>query len=273
MIKVCFPPGCYGTYFARCLYNYTNLRPGDFEPLEFDTAGSSHAHRKDHDARQTIQCEHFNAEILQDIDSSIVVILPSHLHCLDYYNNQFVKQGKSHLISYIESQLPSNEIKQKLESGWNYTQPFNQETPTWILREFFSFWIVDCLHNGYSIKQYSQVVADAVIDTQDIFLNFESTFADVCLALGLEINIDHMHIAEGHVKFLNSQQFHLSQKKCQQWVYDAIKGCKDTPNTCQTIFDEAYVQYFLRDLGYELQCDGLNQFPPTAKDLHNIIYK
>jgi len=273
MIKIFFPQGCYGTYLTRCLYNYTNLRPGKFTPLLFDDAGSSHDHYRDPDLDTTsIQCLHFDKSLAKD-NSLKVVILPSELHQLDYYNNQFAKNHGSQLISYIEGHLSVDEIKQKLELGWNYTRPFNDQTPNWILREFFSFWIVDCFKNGYSLNSYKSIIADVVIDTQDIFLNFEQTFKKICQALNLQINIEPTFITKTHKDFLSRQRFHLSQLNCQQWVYDVINDKTDRPSPCQTIFDESYVQYFLRELGYELLCDGLNDFPETATDLHKLIFK
>ena len=270
MIKVCYPPGCYGTYLTRCLYIYTELRVGEFTPLIFDAAGSSHLYRDDLKASQVIRWSHFNKELINDTSRKLV-ILPSQLHYLDYYNNQFVKQNKKQLINYIIEQLSAEEIKQKLESGWNYTQAFDDHTPIWILREFFSFWIMDCLQNGYSLQDYTQITADVIIDTQDIFLNFEQTFNKVCWALNLQINIEQEIITKTHQDFLSKQQYHLSQLNCQQWVYDAIKGSVNTPTPCQTIFDESYVQYLLRELGHELRCDGLDNFPKTAIALHEII--
>jgi hypothetical protein len=271
MIKVCFPPGCYGTYFSRCLYNYTNLRVGNFIPFAFDDVGSSHLHRNDPNASKVIQRSHFSNELNTD-NSRKLVILPLPSYCLDYYNNQFVKQAKKQLIYYIKTQLPADEIKTKLRSGWNYTQEFD-DAPTWILREFFSFWIADCFKDGYSLQDYTRIIADVVIDTQDIFLNFEQTFNKSCQALGLQINIEQEVITTTHQAFLSNQRYHGSQLNCQQWVYDAINGVVDTPTPCQTIFDESYVQYLLRDLGYELQCNGLNAFPKTSKTLHKIFVK
>jgi hypothetical protein len=248
------------------------LRVGNFEPLTFDETGSSHIHRTNSSANNVIQCLHFDKSANTDHGLKLV-ILPSESHQLDYYNNQFVKQNKSQLILYIEDQISSIEIKEKLKSCWNYTQEFNEHTPTWILREFFSFWIIDCFRDGYSLNDYSSIIADVVIETQDIFLNFEQTLVKVCQRLGLEINIEQHFITETHQQFLSKQRYHLSQLKCQQWVYDAIKGQVDTPTPCQTIFDESYVQYLLRKIGYELLCDGLNIFPKTSMSLHKIIVK
>lgn len=42
MIEILYPPGCYGNYLIRSLYNYTNLRVKDYTNFLFDNLGSSH---------------------------------------------------------------------------------------------------------------------------------------------------------------------------------------------------------------------------------------
>ena len=64
MIKICYPPGTYGTYLARCVYYYTNLskvRPGEFE---FDHYGSSHSFR----SNSVVQLDHVENNINFDIN-------------------------------------------------------------------------------------------------------------------------------------------------------------------------------------------------------------
>jgi hypothetical protein len=271
MIKVCYPPGCYGNYVTRSIYNYTNLRIGKFKNFKFDERGSSHGQNVESESK--IKYGHLDSNrILFEDNDSTITILPCIDHMLDYYNNQFDKYAKKALVECIVEQLSITEIKQKLQQGWSYSDNFDNQTPVWILREFFSFWIVDCLINGYSIDKYKNVNSKISITTQDIFLNFLPTLTSICNVLHLEINIDKELIIKNHTNFLNLQKYHNSQLKCQQWVTDIILGTtSSTP--CQTIFDESYVQYLLRESGFELQCDGLNIFPITSTDMKKLIYK
>jgi hypothetical protein len=110
-----------------------------------------------------------------------------------------------------------------------------------------------------------------VIDTQDIFLNFVRTLHIICQILNLKIDIIESEIEKNHMRFLNLQKYHNSQIKCQQWADDIINGV-DSCTPCQTIFDEAYVQYLLRDSGFALQCDGLNNFPGTSLAMKELVY-
>jgi hypothetical protein len=274
MIKVCYPPGCYGHYLTRSIYNYTNLRVENYKNFEFDNSGSSHVYRKNKKSRLKIRYGHLDLadKITFDDNDDIVTILPCVDHRIDYYNNQFDKHAKKALIKYITSQLPSIEIAQKLNQGWGYSNKFSSNTPTWILREFFSLWIVDCIKDGYSVEKYKNVNSKIQITTQDIFLNFPTVLSNICKELNLLINIDNDSITKNHKKFLNLQKYHNSQLKCQQWVNDTINN-EYSLNPCQTIFDESFVQHLLRESGFELKCDGLNIFPANSIDMKKLTYK
>ena len=154
MIKIIFAPGCYGTYLSRCIYQYTNLNQEEYQSFDFDSTGSSHDFRSNSYAKKIILCEHidqYSSATKLDSDQ-LVVILPEPDHLLDYYNNQFVKQEKSQVVSYILKQFDQQTIKEKLRKNWDYIGLFDETVPRWILREWFSFWIQECLTTGANTK-------------------------------------------------------------------------------------------------------------------------
>ena len=268
MIKVLYPPGCYGNYIARCLYNYTNMRLGEYKPFMFDSNGSSHIHRSNQHARSNIGYGH-PGQLLIDPEDQVITILTDKDHFLDYYDNQFHKQQKGHVLNYIKNHFTVEELTFKLTNYWNYTQPFDELIPTWILREFCSFWIQDCLNNAYTVKQHQGIS----INTQDMFSNFINSFDHLCWVLDLNINIEPDLIKEDNKNFCNLQHYHNIQLKCQCWTESCLTSDQSLSSPCKTIFDEAYVQYLLRQRGYEIQCDGLNTFPTTSDKMKLIIYK
>ena len=272
MLKILFPPGCYGTYVTRCLYNYTNLRKGEYEPFKFDLSGSSHVHRLDKISRKYILNGHHNTlKILPD--DELITILPDSEHFLDYYDNQFHKQADQQVIDYILYQLSQDQIITKLKDNWNYTEPFNESVPRWILREFCSFWIQDCFNDGYNVDRYKNFKSLIHIGAQDIFLNFIETFKQLCIVAKLDINIDLDLISQDNNNFCKVQPYHNIQLDCNRWVELCLKNQLSCPSPCRTIFDEAYVQQLFRQHGYEIQCDGLNVFPTTSDKMISIIYK
>lgn len=272
MIKICFPPGCYGSYLSRCLYNYTNLRETEIDQFEFDENGSSHAHRDSAHTNIKIQIGHLSFKTSFTHHDTTIVILPCSSHRLDYLNNQFTKHGQSQTITYLDSILKPQNIESKLRQGWNYNNTFDELVPAWILREFISLWITDYFNNVYSVERYQTVPHNVSITTQNIVLDLLNTIFKICKAIALTVEVDDEIILKNHLKFLNAQKYHESQIRCEQWCYDVLKG-NSSLNPCRTIFDEAYVQYYLGTQGFEIQCNELNELPTISTDLKKIIYK
>jgi len=276
MIKICYPPGCYGSYMSRCIYNYSDLREEELDLFQFDKFGSSHSHRDDTKVSNSIQNNHFNNGISFDHLDNTLVILPGPAHMLDYFNNSIMKEIQDQNFNLTLQQLKIffnlDEIGYKLQQGWNYKHGLNNKTPQWILREFISFWIEDCFNNGYDIQTYQTVPHKIHITTQDIFLDFLNTIFKIFKVFNLPVTVSESVIANNHLKFLHAQKYHQSQIHCEQWCHDILER-KHSLTPCNTIFDEAYVQHYLRKQGFELQCDGLNAFPTTSTELIKIIYK
>lgn len=270
MIRIVFPPGCYGTYLSICIYNYSSLRTGEFVTFEFDEFGSSHAHRSNSFVNQHIQLSHIDTFSYNDNDY-VISLLPDNNHNLDYYNNQCYKQEKGQLISYIKTNYAEEEIINKLKNNWNISDNLTENTPRWILREWCSFWITDCWNNGYSRNVYSDL-SPIRIEVNDLVESFESTFVYLIDKLNLTLTVDLSIIQQTHQSFRQRQRFHNSQLKCNEWVKCVINK---QPNvlTNLTMFDEAYIQNLLRSMDYEIYCDGLNNFPRSAVKMNELIYK
>lgn len=271
MIKVFFPPGCYGTYLTRCLYSYTNLNHEPFIKFDFDQEGSSHQHCENLLARSVIKQGHLET-LEYDSTSQVVVIVPCETHGLDYYNNQFFKQQHGQIVQYILKQLSLEDIRHKLDTYWNYKGNFDETVPKWIMREWCSFWIADVLNAAYNPTKYSTLNSMVQLSTQDIFENYRETLATVVSALGLTLEVDQLTIDKQHKKFIQVQRFHNIQNRCHQYVHDLFNDI-DSNILVYSIFDEAYIQHLLRQHNLEIQCDGLNIFPTSTENLKSITYE
>ena len=271
MINVYFLPGCYGTYFTQCVYNYTNLRTNPFTNFEFNKDGSSHMHWSNVDALSVIQQRHFKQTDAIENDQ-IVSIVPCSEHRLDYYNNQFIKQQQGQLIDYILSQISYDDAREKLKTQWNYHGEFDTTVPRWIMREWCSYWINDVLNSLYNPLCYNGLDSVLQLTTQDIFENYIETLHKVVAKLELTITVDIGIINHQHNKFLTLQQFHNSQNRCQQYVQDVLAS-NNNNMSLYSIFEEAYIQHLLRQHNLELRCDGLETFPTTTQHLGNLTYE
>jgi hypothetical protein len=273
MIKVYFPHGCYGTYLSQCIYNYTDLRTEPFEGLALNTDGSSHQFwSKKKALYPIITYGHIDSpECNIDADYTVLIRACSN-HTLDYYNNQFYKAKLGNLLSYIREQLSEEEAEHKLSTQWNYHGKLDEHVPLWIMREWCSFWISDVCRVMYDPTKYSNVNATVELDTQDIFDNFINSFKNIVSKLNLTTTIDITTIRNQHSKFLSLQQFHNSQNRVHQYLYNLLSGCNGKI-VINSIFDEAYLQHLLRQNYLEIQCDGLNEFPSTIQQLRAITYE
>jgi hypothetical protein len=276
MIKVCYPQGCYGNYLGQCLYYFTNLKTNDTENFGLDSRGSSHAFFNNTKARQHIRLGHFITDadnswpnITVSSEDTLISIIPLADHQLDYYNNHFSKHYQGDLIKAISEAFTADEIKHKLSTQWGYTGDFGPQVPPWVLRELFSFCIGDILHNMYDQPTINNFIA---VSTQDFFENFSSVFKSLCNKLNLTVTVDDNVIVDNNELFIGAQQYHNSQLVCERWIRSVITHKQSTMHQ-PTLFESAYIQFRLRQLGYEIQCDGLDVFPVNSQDLANIIFK
>lgn len=278
MIKICFPPGCYGHYLAQCLYYFTNLRDGDFYDFSFDATGSSHSWRNNQDGRKKIRAGHreyianrvFADTINVQETDKVVIILPSSGHWLDYLDNQLVKQNKNDLFSHLDCLFDEAEFQRKFCQQWNWSGNW-VDAPRWMLREMFSFMIYDMLADGYGRDRCGFDNA-LKVNASDFFGEFENILSKLAHDLGLEINVPPQAISNKTQSFIKSQSFHGIQEKCEQWAEASISGSQ-APNPAVTFFDEAYIQYFFRCKGFEIQCDGLNDLPINSQSMRELIFK
>lgn len=270
MILVLFPPGCYGTYVSRCLYNYTELSVDASVEFIFDKFGSSHVYRQNTPGVETVRPGHIEHYTNPQPDDKIITILTESAHYLDYIDNQLTKQSQGDFIEYITLLFGNNGWYDKLHSKWGVNS--QQDIPNWTIRELMSFYLVDCLKDAYATQPYKKINSVFEITTSDVFNKFLQTLTDMANALNIRLKASADLIIKNHNEFLSKQIHHNIQLKCQQWVDDCI-NFKSAESPCKTIFDEAYAQHLLRAHGYEIQCTGLNEFPTDSSELRKIIYK
>jgi hypothetical protein len=272
MINIIAPPGCYGTYVARCLHHYTSSENN--YRFKFDQAGSSHVFRTVSSETKKTSLAHWIDEEKASINKeTTVVITPDDNHQLDYYDNQYYKQSLGNLTEYLTENLGIDKIQKNLEKGWNYKQPFGNDTPKWIIREYCSFCLIASWENGYDTQKYLALPHVYDFCCEELWntsmWDLVNTLADV---LKLKVYAPNHTVNKNHSDFLNCQRYHNMQKRCEQFVNDTINSI-DAVSPCVSIFDEAYVQCVLRSRGYEISCDGLETFPKSSNTLSKIIYE
>lgn len=270
MIKVLFPPGCYGHYLTGCLYTYTNLNTTNFE-FELEQNGSSHSFWSHSDCKTKIINQHsFGGGDKYNGPTDTVTIVPEPDHYLDYINNQYSKFYNYNFDKFLQDKWWYQEFKSKLSTAWNIQS--NQLAPQWVLREYHSFVFLDFLEKNYDRQTYIDSKCVASISAQDFFGDFVSVLGTLCNQLNLDLDVDKLSTT--HEIFLKKQIYHNTQLQIDQWIQDLVShNTAQTANPCRTFLDEIYVQAKLREHGYEIYCNDLEQFPKDFKHMKQLIYK
>jgi len=271
MIKVLFPPGCYGHYLTGCLYTYTNLNTTNFD-FKLSEDGSSHTFWTHSDCKTKIINQHsFGGGDKYDGPTDTVTIVPEPDHYLDYINNQYCKFYKYDFDKFLQDKWWHEDLKSKVSTMWNI-EDINQPIPRWILREYHSFVFLDFLEQNYDRQTYIDSECVASISAQDFFKNFIPVLERLCQQLNL--NLDLTKLFSTHETFLQRQIYHNTQLAIDQWIHDLVAhNTAVSSNPCRTFLDEIYVQAKLRQHGYEIYCNDLEQFPETFNQMKNLIYK
>lgn len=240
-------------------------------PFTFDEHGSSHQHRENAESKKFICSEHIDT--FRYVDGDIVIsLLPNAANNLDYYNNQFYKQEKGQIISYLQTNYSEAEISNKLANNWGINTGLTSKVPLWVLREWCSFWITDSWARGYNRNSYS-AISTTCIDVEDLIGSFDCVFLDLATELNLTVTVDWSIIKQTHLEFCQRQRFHNAQILCENWVDDVINDKQSgSLLTNPTLFDEAYIQHLFRTNGYEIYCDGLDALPVEPTKMKALIY-
>jgi hypothetical protein len=73
---------------------------------------------------------------------------------------------------------------------------------------------------------------------------------------------------------MTSLQQHLNKDDiCKRIIVDFLNGNDFAVNDNLSIVDEAWIQWELRNNGYEMYCNGLNDFPKNLYEFNKHTYK
>ena len=264
MIKVVFPPGCYGSFLTKCLYTLTDLGYEPDRQFVFDAQGSSHDHWYNQEANSVILWGHLTKADFRYTNTN-VVILPRSGAGIEYYVNQFVKSEAADPVRFLLTQFDQKEIEQKLQSNWDMIGKIS-DAPVWVLREFLSLSIRAVFDSAYNRAQYGAVQSTCTVETDELFDNLGSVLSRLCEELGLELCADTDTVQQIQTAFVQSQRYRNLEEHIYSYVQAVIAGEEyELPEMNFVI--ESYIQYSLARQGIELSTDGVVGFPLQAGKL------
>jgi len=268
-VNIFFVPGMFGTLLGYLISSET------LDTEIIDTQGTAHNHYKEFHPRSIDDLTHLadqkvrtpvypfrNNMPLQDVfdylnnDQNIIVcannLISAELNILFFYYK--VPNGPEYLFRDI------NDVTQ-----WNKSYATYKEMQGWELRECFSLY-----YSGLVSRWINPPVTGDYLRVfnADLLSNTTHEFKRI---------LDYVNQSAEKV----TDEFVVHWKKSQQYITDEFSLIDQIVDhtLAQSKFDwkpisivsESIIQKRLRDLGYEIRCDGLNEFPLDSHTLYNLL--
>ena len=290
-IAITFAGGTYGTYLEWCLTTLTS----DVEvQLPFTDSGNSHLFAGNHlknitgwerylnsgdnfkFARmhpKTFETDSLskNMDYICDTASSVIYLYPGRDSLLLCVNNYFSKIWVDWQSYQFNSHIDPNTIY----DNW----PVAHGTPiknidNWIMREFLSFYLMPAWMNQtewYHIDTWSHPKC-CVVTTTDLLHNFESSLQRICDHANIIPTRKISDLVPYHAHNLSLQQ-HLTQDQICNDIIQSVLSDTDISWNSLSLPSEAWIQWELRNRGFEIQCNGLDKFPTNSVQLRELLYQ
>jgi len=284
---VAYPPGAYGTFLEWCLTYFTGQLPAGEQSWPFiDATGSAHRFRGNH-IKQPSRAFQIQSG-LQDIDLYLtqsdrtVMFARTHADFKDmqeYINNYhkhinrfiYVRPNPNTLLlvlNNIVDKTPNNDITQRS------LKHVKQGMDRWEIRESISFWFDE--YQAYMESFYSVADNCVIIELPDLMSDLKTALDKIFSATGLHWSQAHSKDIDAVTEKWLSLQRHLNKDTVCQSIVDSIINSThyDWADQNLTMYDEAFVQWTLRDLhGLAMRCYNVNVFPTNTTDLRNLLIK
>jgi len=197
------------------------------------------------------------------LDKFIVI----HAHSMEYEELRFLfTAGKIVPNTSIDYYYQGTDILSTVKN-WDATYQTLADMKPWQLREWLSLLCFEPLALPW--VQFDNRFLK--VSTQELLENTLETFEKIIEWCGLVRN--NMNLELFAKNWSQSQQYILDDYRLAMRLVDAtIQNIHMTIPPDLSIWAQALIQRRLRTAGFELQCDGLDVFPGTTGDLHQLMY-
>ena len=290
-VAIVFSGGCYGTYLEWCLTTLSN----DVDLINpFTNVGNSHIFRGNHllnmsGWRQYVasgHCHQFvrlhpkikstdsiqnNVFEIADQTHRVIYIIPDQERTLLIVNNFFHKIWGS----WIEHMFANEIAIEKIYSNW----PVPKNTPldqisTWVMREFLSYYLMPAWtdQTKWDCKPHQQPANLIAVTVSELLFNFENTLQRLKEFCELDYQKPIANLYPFHEKNLQLQK-HIDHDQICRNIVNSIKEQTNLKWSPLTLPSEAWVQWELRNQGFEIRCNGLDKFPTNSVQLRELLYQ
>jgi len=292
-VPIAYPGGTYGTYLEWCLTSLTSTDQSLSSP--FTESGNSHKFKgnflevgnvpKFLSVNQLEKFVRFHPKTQQqhsisdrldqvcDIVQHMIYIYPDQDSVLLTINNFFTKIWNNWWTDkfLIAESADAN----KLYQNWPVTPGTEiQDIPVWIRREFLSLYFMPAWHD--QVEWYHpdrwQNPRCCIITVRDFLNNFEETLQKISLFCDLAYVRPIQDLLPFHEQNLKNQKYLHHDALCADIIL-AVTNNQNFSWEPLSLPSEAWIQWQLRNLGYEIQCHELDKFPTNSVHLHELLYQ
>ena len=291
-IAIAFNGGSYGTYLEWCL---TTLTSAEEIVPPFSSLGNSHNYVGKHLSNiagwrmherstakapfvrlhpKTIQGESLTANMnyLCESADSVVYLYPDRGSMLLSLNN-FVYKTWTDWWHYCFTNTMID--VDKIYNNWPVSRDVDiADIPIWIKREFLSLYLMPAWFD--QVEWYHpdtwQHPKCCIVTLGQLFYNFESTLQRVQKHCNLHFEKPISDLLPYHQINLTLQKYSTQDQICKQ-IIDAVINNHNLDWEEITLISESWVQWQLRNLGFELRCHELDKFPTNSVQLRELLYQ
>jgi hypothetical protein len=289
-VPIVFNVGSYGTYLEWCL---TTLVNGVDVQEPFTAVGNSHRFRGNHlfnidgwrkyvasnrplqfvrlhpKTKNTESITAHMIEITNDV-RNIVYIYPDKSTILLGINNFFYKTQNNWITNSFNTDIDPN----KIYNNW----PVSKETPieqipNWIMREFLSYYLIPAWFDQieWDHKTVWSHPKSLTVTVSELLFNFEKTLLDIQKFCNLDYRLPISSLIGSHIKNLQLQA-HIEHDRICHEIINSVKLQTELEWPKLSLPSESWIQWELRNRGFEILCDGLDTFPTNSLQLRELLY-
>lgn len=289
-----FNGGAYGTYLEWLLTTLTTDCP-IIEPFRIDS-GNSHNFLGNHlinmngwdnyisSSKAPVQFVRIHPKtektesltenlktILKTVDR-VIYLYPDHDSILLNINNYYTKIWEDWWTWMFSKEINPDDIY----NNWpvDPATPLDQ-IPIWIQREFLSYYLLPSWFSQVEWFHPTSWNHDRcqIVYVKDLLDNVEQVLADIEAFTGLTFNKPIESMLPLHKKMLYLQKYRNQDSLCAN-IINSIKDNTEFRWADQELplASQSYIQWKLREMGYEIECDGLDLFPTDSVYLKSILY-
>ena len=289
-IPIVFHAGCYGTYLEWALTTLTTehkiLPPftnkGNSHKFKgnhlidmdgwrnFVTQPSTHQFVRLHPKTKQDQSLSDNLDTIASAVDGMIYLYPTRQAKLLVVNNYISKVYDNWWLTQFSKTIESTVIYDK----WPVDRSTSiNDVPVWIKREFLSLYLIPAWEDQVEWNNPVgwQNSKSLNVSVTDLLCDFKSTLQKIQQYFKLSFTKDISQIIPIHTAMLRLQE-HLDQDIICQQIIEAVLDSIDYNWNTLPLASESWIQWQLRNLKYEIKCDGLDIFPTNSLKLRNLLY-